>query len=350
MECYSGGHMSDKPLSVAVVGAGYWGINHVRAFASLPQVRLVAVCDENEAALQRAARLAPTARLERSFQAVLDDRDIEALVLVTPARLHADHACAALAAGKHVLVEKPLALTVADAERVVEAAARAGRTAMVGHLMLYHPAIARLRELIGSGELGNVYYMYSQRVNLGQLRRDENALWSLAPHDISIILWLLGEEPVEVGARGQAYLQPGVEDVVFLHLRFPDRKIAQVQLSWLDPRKERRLTVVGSRKMVEFDDVHPTEKLRIYDKGFDRPPEFTQYAEYLTIRQGDVHIPRVGGGEPLALECAHFVECCRRGTRPLSDVASGLAVVRVLARATEALRAGRPDATGQDMT
>src|SRR5262249_44664438 len=215
---------------------------------------------------------------------------------------------------KGVRVEKPVALTVADAERITQAAAAAGqRTFMVGHLMLYHPAVHQLRELIRSGELGEIYYLYSLRVNLGRLRKDENALWSFAPHDVSMILDLVGELPVSVAARGQAYLMPPVEDVVFVNLAFGDgpgpQKMAQVQLSWLDPRKERRLTVVGSKKMVELDDVHPTEKLRIYDKGYDRPPEFTQYGEYLTVRHGDIHIPRLQMTEPLEAELAHFLGC-----------------------------------------
>lgn len=327
----------NDPVRVAVVGAGYWGINHVRAFAGLAGARLVAVCDADAGARARAARFAPTARLESSLDALLAASDVDAVVLVTPARDHAEQSCAVLAAGKHLLVEKPLALTVAGAQGVVAAAGRANRVAMVGHLMLYHPAVVRLRELLQGGELGDVYYMHSQRVNLGRLRRDENALWSLGPHDLSMIFWLLGEEPMEVTARGESYLQPGVEDVVFVTLRFPDRKLAQVQLSWLDPRKERRLTVVGSKKMVEFDDVHPSEKLRVYDKGFDRPPEFTQYGEYLTIRQGDVRIPRVPGDEPLLIECAHFVDCCRTGARPRSPVEDGLAVVRALAQASASL-------------
>jgi predicted dehydrogenase len=211
---------------------------------------------------------------------------------------------------------------------------------MVGHLMLYHPGYIRLRELVRGGEIGEVYYLYALRVNLGRLRKDENALWSFAPHDLSMILDLVGALPVSVAARGESYLQPGIEDVVFLNLAFPDRKMAQVQLSWLDPRKERRLTVVGSRKMVELDDVHPTEKLRIYDKGYDRPPAFTQYAEYLTVRHGDIHIPRLEAGEPLDLECRHFLECCATGQPPRTGVQAGADVVEVLDLAQKSLTAG----------
>jgi predicted dehydrogenase len=332
--------MSAPKVRVAVVGTGYWGINHVRAFGRLPSADLVAVCDPDAQTLERAARLAPQARKLASLEQVLSDPAIDAVVLATPAVHHASQALAALNAGKHVFVEKPLALTVADADEACRAAERSGRTLMVGHLMLYHPAYRKLRELVHGGEIGDVYYLYSVRVNLGRLRKDENALWSFAPHDLSMILDLVGTPPVTVAARGEAYLQPGVEDVVFVNLAFADQKMAQIQLSWLDPRKERRLTVVGSKKMVEFDDVHPTEKLRIYDKGYDRPPSFTQYGEYLTVRHGDIHIPRIDMAEPLDLEARHFVEAAGGGGRVRTDASHGRDVVRVLAAAQESLKQG----------
>jgi predicted dehydrogenase len=326
-------------VRVAVVGAGYWGINHVRAFSHARGCELVAVCDRDDKALARAEELAPRARRVHEFSEALAD-DVDAVVLATPAVAHAEQSLQALAAGKHVFVEKPMALSAADAEAVVDAAARAKKTLMVGHLMLYHPGYERLRELVRGGELGEVYYVYALRVNLGRLRRDENALWSFAPHDLSMILDLLGATPSTVAARGQAYLQPGVEDVVFVNLGFADGKMAQVQLSWLDPRKERRLTVVGSKKMVELDDVQPSEKLRIYDKGYDRPPEFTRFSEYLTVRHGDIHIPQLAMKEPLETECAHFIGCVQSGAAPRTDGRHGLEVVRVLEAAQASLRAG----------
>jgi predicted dehydrogenase len=324
---------------LAVVGVGAWGVNHVRAFARSKGAEVVAVCDPVAAARERALALAPRARPEEHFERILDDPAIEAVVLATPAVAHAEMARAALAAGKHVLVEKPLALSTADAASVVAAAEAAGKTLMVGHLMLYHPAVDRLRKMVADGDLGTLYYLYAQRVNLGRLRRDENALWSLGPHDVSIILALLGASPVSVGARGGSYLQRGIEDVVFVTLRFASGLLASIQLSWLDPRKERRLTLVGSKKMVELDDAHPVEKLRIYDKGYDRPPSFTEYAEYLSIRNGDIHIPQVSMAEPLELECRHFLDCVEHGRRPLTDGASGLEVVRVLEAAQRSLAA-----------
>jgi predicted dehydrogenase len=239
----------------------------------------------------------------------LADPEIDAIVLAAPAAHHAELALRALAAHKHVLVEKPLALTLADAERVAEAAARARRVLLVGHLMLYHPVVARLSAILRSGELGRLHYVHATRVNLGRLRSDENALWSFGPHDLSVIDFLLdGELPSSVAARGQSVLQPGIEDVVFLNLRYPSGTMAHIHLSWLHPRKERRLTVVCAHKMAEFDDV-ATDKLRIFDKGFDRARQFTSFAEYLTIRDGDVHIPHVAMGEPLRLQLAPFLEC-----------------------------------------
>ncbi len=331
-------------MRLAVAGTGYWGINHVRAFSRQKGCTLTALCDPDARALDRAAQFAPQARRYATVEELFGDGGVDAVVLATPAVAHAAQAQAALAAGKHVFVEKPMALSTADAEAVVAAAARAQKTLMVGHLMLYHPGYERLRELVRGGEIGDVLYIYAMRVNLGRLRHDENALWSLAPHDLSMILDLVGARPTTVAARGQAYLQPNVEDVVFVNLAFDDghgqQKMAQVQLSWLDPRKERRLTVVGSRKMVELDDVHPTEKLRIYDKGYDRPPAFTQFSEYLTVRHGDIHIPRLQMTEPLEAECAEFVRCVTTGATPRTDGAHGIEVVRVLEAAQRSLRGG----------
>lgn len=332
--------MSVAPVQIAVIGSGYWGRNYVRNLQGLPEARLTWVCDLSEEARRRAAQLAPGARLSARLEEVLADPELEAVVISTNAAHHHAHAVAALRAGKHVLVEKPMAVSVAEAEAMVSEAEQSGRRLMVGHLMLFHPAVDRLRELIESGELGRVYYMYAARVNLGRIRRDENALWSFAPHDLGIILELMRAMPAEVWARGECYLQPGVEDVVFLNLRFPDRTMAQIQLSWLDPHKERRLTVVGSRKMVVFDDTHPSEKLRIYDKGFREAPEFSSFGEYLSIRDGDIHIPHLDLVEPLTAQCRHFLSCLRQGGPLRTDGRQGLEVVRILAAAQRSMREG----------
>lgn len=332
-----------RDVRTAMVGCGYWGANLLRNFAQLSDLRVC--CDLSSAVREKVARQYPDARVTDSYQSVLDDPSVEAVVLATPAKLHAEMAVAALEAGKHVFVEKPLALSVADAEMVVETADRTGRIAMVGHLLEYHPAVEYVKELIDAGELGEVYYCYTQRVNLGKLRFDENALWSLAPHDISILLYLMDEEPEEVEAAGQAFLQPGIEDVVFVTLKFASGRIAHLHVSWLDPHKERRITVVGSRKMVVFDDMEPREKVKVFDKGLDRHRSEGEAAvpepNLFAPREGDILSPRIGGQEPLALECVEFLRAVRTGEPPRSDARDGLRVVRVIERAQAALSAGR---------
>jgi predicted dehydrogenase len=324
-------------VRVAVAGTGTWGVNHVRVLAAEPRCELVAICEPDPRAAERARHLAPGARAA-TWASLLDDPRVDAIVIATPAATHAELACEALAAGKHVLVEKPLALGEDDAARVAAAARAADRVLLVGHLMVYHPAVVRLRDMLGSGELGELYYLYSRRVNLGRLRHDESALWSFGPHDLSMFDFLLrGAEPVSVTARGQSYLQPGVEDVVFVSLRFAGGQMAHVHLSWLDPHKERRLTLVCSQKMVEFDDV-AAEKLRVYDKGYERPPEFTHWGEYLTLRDGDVHMPHVAMEEPLALEARHFLDCCLGEAAPRTGADGAVRVVRTLAAAQRSLR------------
>jgi predicted dehydrogenase len=251
---------------------------------------------------------------------------------------HADLAEQALAAGKHCFVEKPLAQSVEDAERAVAVAESSGRVLMVGHLLVYHPGVAKLKDIAAAGDLGDIHYVYSNRLNLGQLRADENALWSLGAHDVSVLLHLAEEEPYEVEARGEAYMRRGVEDVVFGFLRFPSGLAAHLHLSWLDPHKERRFTVVGSRRMATFDDMDLERKVTVYDKGFDE--DSSSYGEYIT-RSGDIWSPRVPNREPLQVECEHFLTCVREGRTPRSDGAAGLRVVRVLAALQERLDASR---------
>ncbi len=327
---------------VAVVGVGDWGIHHVRVLAAEASCEVVAIVDPDPRAEPRARDVAMIApRWYPDVAPVLDDPTIDAVVIASPAPSHAALTIAALRAHKHVLVEKPLALDLRSARLVQAAAEASDRVAMVGHLMLYHPGVVRLRQLIQSGTLGKVHYLHATRANLGRIRRDENALWSFGPHDLSMIDFLLERSPRSVTARGQSVLQPGIEDVVFLTLRYETGEMAHIHLSWLHPRKERRLTVICEHKMVEFDDVSP-EKLRIYDKGYDRPA-FTQFAEYLTIRDGDVFIPALAMEEPLRVEIQHFLSSIERGTRPLTSIDSGVRVVAVLEAASESLaRDGMP--------
>jgi len=328
-----------RSVGVVVVGCGAWGRNLVRTFHGLPGSRLVAICDTDAARLEQMGRQFPGVDTTTDLGRCLADPAVEAVVVGASAAAHESLALAAVAAGKHVYVEKPLALSVAGAERVVQAAAEADRVLMVGHLLLYHQAVLYLKELIDGGELGDLYYLYSQRVNLGVVRQDENALWSFGPHDVSIMNFLMGAGPESVTANGHAYLQPGVEDVVFVNLRYPGGRMGQIQLSWLDPHKIRRLTLVGSRKMAVFDDMSPGEKVRIYDKGAEISREYATYGEYLGLRHGDVVIPRLALREPLAAEGEHFLDCVRSGRAPRSDGRSGLDVVRVLEAASRSLAA-----------
>lgn len=331
--------MSDSPIRVAVAGLGYWGPNLARNFGALPGCEVAWLCDASDEVLDRVGAQHPDARRAGELDEVLADDTLDAVVLATPVPSHADLAERVLDAGKHCFVEKPLATTVADAERVVAAAERAGRLLMVGHLLEYHPAVETLKEIAESGQLGDLHYVYSHRLNLGKLRADENALWSLGAHDVSVMLHLLGgEEPADVVARGESYMRPPVEDVVFCFMRFPSGRAAHMHLSWLDPHKARRFTVVGSKRMATFDDMDLERKITVYDKGFDEST--ASYGEYIT-RSGDIWSPRIPSREPLRIECEHFLTCIRTGETPRSDGQSGLRVVRVLERAQSQLDASR---------
>lgn len=324
---------------IAVVGLGYWGPNLLRNFDQLPQADVALAVDQSEDNLSKIKRLYPHIQTTNEFDDALQDEDIKAIVIATGAVAHYDLAKRALEAGKDVFVEKPITLETGHAQELIELAEKNARILMVGHLLLYHSAVQTLKEMITSGEIGDVYYLYSTRVNLGQIRKDENALWSLGPHDISVILYLLDEEPVEVTARGESYIRDGIHDVVFVTLKFPDKITANIQLSWLDPHKVRKLTVVGSKKMATFDDMESMEKLKIYDKGAYQP-DYDTFGEYISLRFGDIHIPKVAGGEPLRTECQHFLDCIADRKKPESDGLNGLRVLKVLDAAQRSLDTG----------
>ena len=305
--------------AIGIIGAGAWGRNHVRTFAGLEQARLVAVSDSREEVRTVLKRGYPGLATCARGEELLQSAEIDAVVIATPSPTHAELACAALRAGKHVFVEKPLALTAGDAERMVQLAASSDRVLMVGHLLLYHSAVLYLRELIDNGELGEPLYLYCERVNLGVIRQRENALWSLAPHDFSVAGFLLGGDPIDVTARGAAYLQPGIPDVVFANLRYRDGRMANVHVSWLDPHKSRRMVLVGSRKMAVFDDMAGTEKVRVYDKGATRVPRVVGYEDFLAVRSGDIVIPNIQMNEPPREEAAHCCACPSAGKTPRSS-------------------------------
>ncbi|HEX3451668.1 MAG TPA: Gfo/Idh/MocA family oxidoreductase [Solirubrobacteraceae bacterium] len=324
----------DRPVRVGVVGLGYWGPNIARNLAAIDGCEVRWLCDGDPRALEKLASSFPGARTTTKLDELLADGELDAVALATPVPTHAELAIAVAGAGKHCFVEKPLATSAADAEAAVQAAADARRVLMVGHLLEYHPAVVRLKQLVDRDELGPLRYVYGNRLNLGKLRADENALWSLGAHDVSVVLHLIGEEPDECLAHGASYVQPGIQDVVFCYLRFPSGIVAHLHLSWLDPHKERRLTVVGARRMATFDDMVVEGQLAVYDKGFDE--DARSWGEYIT-RSGDIFSPQIANAEPLRLECEHFVQCIRDGTTPRSDGASGLRVVSVLERLQRSL-------------
>lgn len=332
-------------LGIGVIGAGYWGPKHVRAFGEARNARVVMVADLN------VERLADIRRLHSSvvctttdYGDLLRSPSVDAVVVATPVSTHAGIVREALLAGKHVLVEKPIACSSEEAGELADLADAAGLTLMVGHTFLYHPAVRALRDLIQSGELGDIYYVHSQRLNLGLFQRDIDVIWDLAPHDISILQYLLGGYPHAASARGGAFVRNRVHDVAFLDLEFPRGVRAAVHVSWLDPNKVRRMTIVGSRKMAVWDDVEMLEKIRIYDKGVESVPRTESFGEFhLSYRYGNVTIPHLPPLEPLRLECEHFLDSIRNGTRPLSDGRQGVEVVRVLEATSLSLRQdGRP--------
>ncbi len=327
-------------VRVAIVGTGYWGPNFVRIMDELTESEIVWVCDKDSTQFQRLAVLYPHLRFTDDLGKITGDTSVDAVVIATGTESHYQVAKACLENGKHVLVEKPLALNSRDAIDLIETAERKERILMVGHLLRYHKGIQKLKDYIDQGYLGRLLYVYTTRVNLGRIRKDENALWSLGTHDISVVNYLVGSKPISVTASGQSYVRKGIYDVVFVTLHFPDDVMAHLHVSWLDPHKIRKITVVGDKKMAVLDDMETTEKLRIYDKGIDYAPSYGDYAESLSIRIGDIYIPKIDMVEPLKLECKHFLECVEKGQQPLTDGHYGLAVIRILEAAERSLREG----------
>ena len=341
--------MSDR-VRIAQVGLGYWGPNLLRNLLTVGDAHVTWAVDQDPDRLHDARERAGGLKVTTEYGEVLASDDVDAVVIATPAALHFQMVRQALLAGKHALVEKPLAMTSAESRELAELAKSRDLVLMVGHTFLYNAAVRKVRQYIVDGELGDVLYLYSQRLNLGRVRKDVNALWNFAPHDISIILYLLGARPSSVAAQGFAYLQPSIADVVFCNLTFPDGRAAHLHISWLDPLKVRRMTVVGTQKMAVYDDTSSDAKIALYDRGMESiptaqsPKDFANFAEYqLLPRRGDVVIPAFKFPEPLQTQCAHFVECVRNGQTPLTDAMHGLAVVEVLEAAQRSMDTkGRP--------
>lgn len=327
------------PVSVGIAGYGYWGPNLARNFRSLPGARLGAVCDPDPGRLEHLRKSHPEADGYPDFAEMLRHARIDALVVATPVGTHYALAKAGLLAGKHVLVEKPMASSSQECRELIEIAAHEGLTLMVGHTYLYSEAVRKILEIIGSGDIGEVRYINCQRLNLGLFQQDINVAWDLAPHDLSIILRVMGGLPLAVNCQGNAHVNPEIEDVTNVSLTFAGRRFATVQSSWLEPRKVRQMTFVGTRKMIVYDDLEPHGKLRIYDVRVDCPPHCDSFAEFqYSYHYGECRIPHLEQREPLSRMCGHFIDCIRQGIRPESCGTRGLEVVRILEACTESLQ------------
>lgn len=358
----------DEVINVGIIGCGNWGRNYVRHFAQIPGAGLVTCCDTNAKVLLAIRERYPLVRLTKNYRDIIADSRIDAVVIATPPGEHYRIARACLLRGKHVLVEKPFTLSSEEGYQLADIAEKTGKVLMVGHIMDYHPGMRLVKKYIQSGELGKIFYLHSTRTSLGIVREDVSVLWDKAPHDIATLLYLLDEEPVSVAATGQAFVNDGVEDVVFITVRFASGIIANIHVSWLDPCKTSRTTIIGEKKMIVFDDGEALEKVKVYSKGVNSrrdlgkkqgnskvPGTATEnggdtvngvdalngFSEFqYTFTYGDVYIPKLKMSEPLRNECLHFLECIREGKRPLTDAASGARVVHVLERTEESL-AGR---------
>jgi len=326
-------------IKVGVVGCGYWGPNLIRNLRQSPDCQLKVICDMSEQRLRHMRRLHPDVATTNRFEDLLKDTEIDAVVLATPVRFHYEMAKACLNAGKHTFIEKPMARTVAEGEELVALADRHGLVLMVGHTFLFSPAVRRMKEVIDSGDIGEVQYISARRLNLGLFQKDINVAWDLAPHDISIILHLLDEQPVSVSCQGNSHVTRGIEDVTMMYLNFRKNRCAFIQNSWLDPKKVRQMTVVGSRRMIVYDDTEPLEKLKIYDARVEVPPHYDSFAEFTySYHYGDAYVPYIKQDEPLKLECQHFLECIQDECAPITSGRHGLEVVRILEASGISLR------------
>ncbi len=328
-----------RPIKVGVVGCGYWGPNLVRNFRSLADCRLKMMCDVNKKRLAHVRSLYPEIVGETDYGRMLNGVGLDAVVIATSVKTHYPMAKASLLAGKHTLIEKPMACSSEECEDLIALARKKGLILMVGHTFLYSPAVRKIKEIADSGELGDIRYICARRLNLGLFQKDINVTWDLAPHDIAIILHILGEQPVSLNCRGTAHITRGVEDVTAMCLHFRNERSAFIHSSWIDPRKVREMTIVGSQRMIVYDDVAQQEKIKVFDTHVERPPHYDTFAEFhYAYHYGDMRVPYIKQEEPLKVECQHFLDCIRTGTAPLTDGERGLELVRILEAASESLR------------
>ncbi|MDE3098008.1 MAG: Gfo/Idh/MocA family oxidoreductase [Verrucomicrobiota bacterium] len=337
-----------KPLKLGVVGCGYWGPNLVRNFRSLPDCNLKMICDLNEARLKHLKSVYPGVQGVTQFHHMLNGADLDALVIATAVDTHYPLAKASLLAGRHTFIEKPMASSSAQCQELVDVARERGLVLMTGHTFLYSPAVRKIKEIVDHGDIGEIRYICARRLNLGLYQKDINVAWDLAPHDISIVQYIMGEAPLSVNCSGSAHVTPGVEDVTMMCLTFSKERSAIIHSSWLDPRKVREMTIVGSKRMIVYDDVAPLEKIRIFDARVERPPHYDTFAEFqYAYHYGDVYSPYIKQEEPLKAECQHFLDCIRRGGAPLTDGHQGLELVRILEASSASLnKGGAPVALG----
>src|ERR1700751_4448060 len=320
-----------KPIVVGVVGCGYWGPNLVRNFKGLPNCNLKAMCDTSEARLAHLRSLYSDVEGVTDFEHLVNGVGLDALIIATPVRHHYALAKASLLAGKHTLIEKPMAASSAECEELIQIARSNGLVLMVGHTFLYSTPVQKITEIVQAGDIGEIRYINSRRLNLGLFQKDINVAWDLAPHDISIILHVLGENPETVNCQGNAHVTPGVEDVTNISLSFKHKRFATIQSSWLEPRKVREMTIVGTRRMIVYDDLETHEKIRIYDTRVERPPHHDTFAEFhYSYHYGDIYVPYIKQEEPLKAECQHFLDCIKHGGTPLTSGQRGLELVQIL--------------------
>ncbi len=314
-----------KQIKIGVVGCGYWGPNLIRNFRSLPDCDLKMMCDLSEKRLSHLRALYPEVEGSPDYNHMLNGINLDAVVIATAVRSHFPMAKASLLAGKHTFIEKPMAASARECEELVEIARKKGLVLMTGHTFLYSPAVRKIKEIIAKGDLGEIRYISARRLNLGLFQKDINVAWDLAPHDISIILHIIGEQPVTVNCRGSAHITPGIEDVTTMCLSYPGKRTAIIHSSWLDPRKVREMTIVGSKRMIVYDDVATLEKIRVFDARVECPPHYDTFAEFhYAYHYGDVYAPYIKQEEPLKTECQHFLDCIKQGTTPLTDGKQGL--------------------------
>lgn len=328
-------------LKMGVVGCGYWGPNLVRNFRSVPNCEVRMVCDPDDDRLGHMKSLYPEVEVCRDHQHVLNGSGLDAVAVATPVRHHFSIAKASLLAGKHTFVEKPMATSAAECDELVQIAEDRGLTLMVGHTFLYAPPIRKIKEIVDWGDIGEIQYISSRRLNLGLFQKDINVAWDLAPHDLSIILHIMGEMPETVSCNGSAHVTPGIEDVTVMYLNFSRKRCAIVHNSWLDPRKVREMTIVGTKRMIVYDDVAALEKIKIFDARVERPPHYDSFAEFqYAYHYGDVYAPHIRQEEPLKLQCQHFIDCIQHGRQPLTNGRHGAELVRILEAARASLNQG----------